>query len=163
MKMIVPLLCMGAALAATGCGQETRWFIDQPKNLAKETIQNDVWHWYDMDALRPIAIQRVEWNTKPPFGNKRWGYFIYFQGRLKDSDLVQSIKQEAKRWEEYPGLPNWASHVPEWWTPEIVIPPELSAKIAGVEEFAFAKIAGDDLFVFCLKRPLDDAVLHESQ
>ena len=161
MKLFAPVVAVCIAFTSSGCGQETEWFVNTPQNLAKETIANDVWHWYHMDGLEPQAIQRVEWNTMPAIGNRRWGYFIYYQGRLKDPSLVQSIKQSASKWERYEGLPTWAKSVPAWWAPEVALPSDIARKIAGVQELLFAKIVGDDVLVFCLKKPLDDAVLHE--
>jgi len=163
MKSIALLFSLSLALASSGCGQEVEWFINKPKSFSKEAISNDVWHWYHMDALEPVAIQRVEWNTKPVVGNKRWGYMIYYQCHIKDSALVQSVKQAANKWEKYSGLPAWAKHIPTWWTPEFVFSPETAVKIAGVQGLAFGKVLGDQVFVFCLKNPLDDAILHETK
>ena len=116
-----------------------------------------------MDALEPVDIQRVEWNSNPAFGSKRWGYFIYYKGRLKNPKLIQSVKKAEKNWEKYPGLPNWSKNVPRWWTPETVISSEIAAEVAGVQGLAFAKVAGDEVFVYCVKKPLDDAILYQTK
>jgi hypothetical protein len=158
-KATTLLFAMCLMVVSSGYGQEKHWFVSEPKNLSKEAIANDVWHWYHMDALEPLAIQRVEWNSNPALGSKKWGYFIYYKGRLKDSNLAQSVKKAEHQWEKYPGLPTWSEHVPEWWTPESVIPSEIAAEVAGVQGFAFAKVIGDDVVVFCIKKPLDDAIL----
>ena len=161
MKTVAPHFGICFLFAISGCAQEVDWFVNKPKNLLIETISNDVWHWYHADVLEPLAVQRVVWNSKSVPGSKRWGYFIYHQGRLTGPDKVRTIRQEAGRLDKYSGLPAWAKHIPDWWKPDFILPPETVADAITGDALAFGSVIGDEVIIYCLKRPLDSAILHE--
>ena len=170
MKAFIPALCFLLFSCHQRSGSDPdlvtadgrRVWAADASSLDERTIANDVWHWYDVNGIKPIGLRRVTWEKDAAF-ETRWGYYIFYKGILFDSELKQELESKVSSFVPYSGIPRWAVLVPQWWDPELMMPEDVSKKLIGRSEGAYLQKNDDGFTIFWIKRPLDDATLHRTR
>ena len=130
------------------------YFVSEPTSLAPKIIANDHWMGYETEGIEPIAIQRVEYADTWAVGRKRWGYFLFFKGRVTDSELQTKIRNLLSTTPQVPLLlPNWVSHVPKWWNPSAQISGESLPDLLSLSKFVYVTSSPEEIIIYWLREP----------
>lgn len=136
---------------------EKQWSTSSVFEPAEDNVVNDVWAWHKRPSIRPLAIQRVEWNQKNIIARDSWGRFHYYKALITDPEIERSVRAVLGKLPPYSGLPRWAKHQPSWWNPEFQLEGrsgESLLSLIGLDE-AYVVANEEDVIVFWVGWPYE--------
>jgi len=135
-----------------------KWSVNSPDTLTKKSIANDVWHWYDVHGIKPESITRVDWSKTNFLGLTKGGYFIYFKGRVIDTEIEKIILDNKDQFLAYSELPHFASRPPMWWKPQFKIPKNFNIGVLNSVDYIYFSLRNDILYIYWLKFPWEGRI-----
>lgn len=128
------------------------WHSSSPLSLNESSIANDVWQWYHTEGLVPLEVQRFEWDHTQILGPNRWGYILFFKGKLVDTLLKNKLLSSTDKQVAYDSPTSREHPTPSWWSPEYQLPSSLGLNILNFSSEVYFQTKGDDVIVYWIRR-----------